>query len=121
MELSNLDSMIADYKLEFEDVHTIFNKAGFANYKFENEHEIYVQEVYVKPAFRGNKEAATLTDNCIIHAQELKGNAIKNVYTTVAIGGNTIDLSIRAITAYGFKILKADSKLIYFYKEITNE
>jgi len=118
MELSKLDAMYADYKLEFEDVHTVFSSTGFANYKFE-EDGIYVQEVYVKPAFRGNKEAARLTDLCI---QKASSQAeIKKIYTTIGIGGNTIDASIRAITAYGFKILKADSELIYFYKEITNE
>lgn len=123
MEQSNsLDSMYAAYKLEFENVHTVtIPHVGFANYKAEGENGIYVQEVYVVPGARGNKFAATLTDRCIEHAKERSESKINKVYTSVGIGGNTVDASLRAITEYGFKLLSSNSELIYFYKELNNE
>lgn len=122
MEQSNLDSMYAAYKKEFEDINTVFIKnVGFANWKWETD-GIYVQEVYVDPIARGAKYAAKLTDMCIENAQlQDRYVNVKKVYTTVAIGGKTIDASLRAITDYGFKVLKADHELIYFYKELNNE
>lgn len=115
-----LDSMYAAYRLEFEGVHTVhMPNIGFANWKPEAD-GIYVQEVYVIPAKRGYRYAAQLTSCCIEDAVQ-KNVPVKKVYTTLAIGGKTIDKSIRAITEYGFKILKADQELIYFYKEINNE
>ena len=122
MEQNNLDSMYAAYKLELEDVHTVtIPEIGFANYKFE-EDVIYVQEVYVVPFHRGTKSAAKLTDLCITHAKHNSDIKIKNIYTTIGVKGNdTINSSIRAITDYGFKILKTDNELIYFYKELNNE
>lgn len=122
----SLDQMYADYKLEFENVHTIIEPGiGFANFSIEEERQkdldIYVQEVYIRPSKRGNKFAAELTDYCIIEAELLTEKTVKTIYTTVAIGGNTTNLSLRAITAYGFKILKSNEKLIYFYKELNNE
>lgn len=120
MELSRLDSMYAAYKLEFENVHTVnIDDIGFANWK-EEEDGIYVQEVFVQPNMRGLKYAAKLTDRCIQNAIA-QGIEVKRVYTTVGIGGNTVDASLRAITEYGFKLLKADHELIYFYKELNNE
>ena len=121
-QVSNLDSMYAAYQLEFEDCYTIFEpNKGFANYKVEEHNisnlEIYVKEVYVKPEYRGQKLAASLTDKCIADAEKKYNRKVTKIYTTIGIGGNTVDLSIRSITNYGFKILKADEQLIYFYKE----
>jgi GNAT superfamily N-acetyltransferase len=120
-QVNNLDSLYALYREEFEDVYTVFiPNIGFANYKFEPD-GIYVQEVFVSRNMRGLKYAATLTSMCIEDAERRFNSNVKKVYTTLAIGGNTIDLSIRAITAYGFKILKADKTMIYFYKELNHE
>lgn len=120
MEPSKLDSLYADYKREFEGVHTVWMpEIGFANWKEESD-GIYVQEVYVSPSMRGLKLAAKLTTKCIKDAIS-HGIKVDKVYTTVAIGGATIDKSLRAITEYGFKVLKADHELIYFYKELNNE
>ena len=124
--VSKLDSMYAAYKLEFENVHTVYEPGrGFANFKLEKDNgsniEIYVQEVYVKPSKRGNRIAAELTDYCICDAEVFYDKPVSKVYTTVGIGGNTVDASLRAITEYGFKLLKSDNELIYFYKELTNE
>lgn len=127
MEQSNLDSMYAAYKKEFEEVHTVFIKdIGFANWKLEldQDHDIngvYVQEVFVQPNMRGLRYAAKLTDMCIIDCEEKSKMKLNKIFTTVAIGGKTVDLSLRAITGYGFKLLKSDEQLIYFYKELTNE
>lgn len=123
---TDLDSMYAAYREEFEDSRTVWiPNTGFANYKpeviTENSAEIYVQEVYVKPANRGVKFAAKLTNLCIEDASETFGVPITKVYTTVAIGGKTIDKSLRSITDYGFKVFKADHELIYFYKELKYE
>ena len=113
---SELDSMHAAYKLEFEDVRTVFiPNTGFANYKFEAD-GIYVQEVFVNKNVRGLRYAAKLTDLCLTEAEKQK--EIKTIYTSVAVKGNeTINSSMIAILRYGFKLLKSDSELIYFYKE----
>ena len=93
---------------------------GFANWKSE-ENGIYVQEVYVAPGHRGQRWAAKLTDRCLEDAQNRLGSKILTVYTSIGLGGNTIDMSIRAITEYGFKLLSATPEIIYFYKELKDE
>jgi GNAT superfamily N-acetyltransferase len=120
-QVNPLDSMYAAYKLEFENVHTVWEpNIGFANWK-EEQDGIYVQEVFVNKNVRGIRHAARLTDKCIQHAKETLKKPIYRVYTTVGIGGNTVDASLRAITEYGFKLLKSDHELIYFYKELNHE
>lgn len=122
MEQNKIDSMYAAYRLEIENVHTVFiDDIGFANYKFEENNSIYVQEVFVQSNIRGLKYAAKLTDMCIKDAEDNCDHKIKTIYTTVAPTGKAADKSLRAITDYGFKVLKTDNELIYFYKEINNE
>lgn len=121
-----LDSMYAAYYLEFEDAQTVtIPNTGFANYKLEAESDkniqIYVREVYVTPHNRGKKYAAKLTDLCIEHATNLYNKPVSTVYTSVGTSGNTTHLSLRAITEYGFKLLKSNESIIYFYKENTHE
>ena len=125
-QVSKLDSLYAAYKEEFENVYTVYEPGiGFANYKLEDELEdvvsIYVQEVYVRPEKRGKKYAAELTDYCIAEAELKYKKPVYRIYTTVGVGGNTTDVSLRAITEYGFKLFKADNELIYFYKELNHE
>ena len=120
------DSMYAEYKKEFENVETVFHKdVGFANYKLEHEHdktiEIYVQEVFVRSNMRGLRTAAKLTDMAIAHAEHNYKKPVKTVYTTVGVGGATVNSSLRAITEYGFKLIAATPELIYFKKEIDHE
>ena len=119
-QVNKIDSLYAAYKLEFENVFTVYEpEIGFANFKFEDENAIYVQEVYVTPEARGQRWAAQLTGKCIKEAKEINPN-INMIYTTVGVQGNTVNSSLRAITEYGFKLLKTDNELIYFYKEISS-
>ena len=126
-KITELDSLYAAYRLEFEESFTVYiPKTGFANYKFE-EDGIYVQEVFVTPSMRGLKLAAKLTNMCLEDAIQRcdkynKSQILNKIYTTVAVdGAETINSSMKAILNYGFKLLKSNSELIYFYKEISNE
>jgi len=125
-QVDDLDSMYAAYTLEFENVQTIYrSEIGFANFsletKRENSVDIYIQEVYVVPEKRGNKYATSLTNDCIKNARKLYKKPVKTIYTSVGVDGETVNQSLRAITAFGFKLLKSEEKIIYFYKELTNE
>ena len=121
MEQNNLDSLYAAYKLEFENVHTVIEpQVGFANYKLEDKNSIYVQEVYVVPEFRGNRWAAKLTTKCIEDAERKYNIKLNKIYTTIGVGGKTVDSSLQAITEYGFKLLSSSPNLIVFSKELIN-
>lgn len=114
--------MYAAYKEEFEGVYTVIETGiGFANFSIEEDGNVYVQEVYVKPSKRGKKWASVLTEYCIIEAELITNKPINRVYTSVGLKGKTIDKSLRAITDFGFKVLKANEEIIYFYKDLDNE
>lgn len=118
-------SMYARYKLELENVYTIETDYGFCNYKVESINEasveIYLQEVYVLPECRGNRKASVFADLSIKDAENRFKVPVSTIYTTVAVAGNNVEKSLRAITDYGFKLCAANTELIYFKKGILHE
>ena len=121
--MGHLDSMYAQYKEEYENVFTVMEpEVGFANYKLEKEHEdsveIYIQEIFVMKNVRGLKQAAKIADKTIKEAEKKFNKRVSMLYGSVGVGSKTSNMSIRAMTAYGFNLLSANEQLIYFYKEL---
>lgn len=118
----HLDSMYARYKEEYENVFTVSNEYGFANYSIEEKDDdfckIYIQEIYVSPNVRGIKKAHDLADLCIVDA-ELKTNCIVNtLFGSVSFKSKDPIPSMKTILSYGYKLYKIEGEIIYFYKEI---
>jgi hypothetical protein len=115
-------SLYALYKKEIENVETIEEDYGFANYSIEyteNKVIVYVQEIYICHSSRGLKRSAEFVNKCIKKALSDK-HKVTHVMTTVAVNGNNIEPSLKAILNYGFKLDSATSTLLYFSKELLN-
>ena len=117
-----MKSLYALYRKETENVETIEEDHGFANYSIEyadNKVIVYVQEVYICHSSRGLKRSAEFVNKCIKQALE-DNHKVTHVMTTVAVQGNNIEPSMKAILNYGFKLDSATPTLLYFSKELIN-
>lgn len=106
--------MFADYIKERGGKDCIYSDKGFATYSF-NESSCYIEEIYVTPEFRKSGEASHLTDEIAKEAQERGYNILTGSICPTANGSTE---SLKALLAYGFKLVSSTNNFIILSKEI---
>ena len=109
-----MPSLYAQYILEREGKHILETERGFATYSILGA-EVYVQDIYIKPEHRKSGEAAAMTDCIAIIAKE-KGCKVMTGTVCPSTNGSTD--SLKALLAYGFRLMKASQDFIVLIKEI---
>lgn len=109
-----MPSLYAQYVLEREGFQTVETSKGFATYKIEGQ-ECYIRDIYVTPDARKDNIASLMADKITLIA---KDKGCRYLAGTVAPNAKGATDSISVLIAYGFKLLKSDTNLIYFFKEI---
>ncbi len=107
-------SLYAAYIKEREDRECIESEDGFISFKYFGS-ECYIQELYVVPEKRKSSIASCMADQVTELAKE-KGCKILSGSVCPSAKGSTD--SVKVLLAYGFKIMKSESDLIWFAKEI---
>jgi hypothetical protein len=107
-------SYFADYKLEREGKKTIETEEGFAIYMIENK-QCYIEDIFVAKEYR-MLGAATKIANLVENEAKLLGCTELLGSVVPATKGSTE--SLKALLAYGFRLLSAKENFIWFLKEI---
>lgn len=108
-------SLYAEYLRERTDDDIVENEKGFATYRFLNEQQIYIVDLYVKPEFRKMGVASSLADE-IIEIGKAKGCV--QVLGTVVPATKNSTKSLQVLFAYGMTLMSASQDLIIVKKDI---
>lgn len=113
-----MQSLYSKYKEELENSYiSHVEGVGFASWSRYEDSGVYVQEVYVSPDKRGNGHCFDIIKQCIRDARKKDIN-VREVFTSVDVTINTINLSLKVITKLGFDYYGSDGNTLYFIKEI---
>lgn len=109
-------SLWSEYREERGEAFFIEEENGFASYSIEaNGEECYLQDIYVRPAFRKTGLATELADKVCSIGKE-KG--CKVLTGSVVVGSKDDTVSMKVFLAYGMKLLLVRDNIIYVYKEL---
>jgi hypothetical protein len=107
--------MYADYLKEHRGDHLIENEFGFAVYRFLNETQVYIVDIYVVPEQRKSHEASTIADAIVVVA---KARGCSELLGTVVPSANKSTESLKVLLGYGMRLKSASDDLIIFSKGI---
>ena len=108
-------SLYAEYIKEREGMEIIeIPDMGFASYLIKNQ-ECYMRDVYIIPSLRRTGLGGKMADKIENIA---KARGCKIFTTTASIHANNVSNSIQFILSLGFKLVKTESTLLWFVKEL---
>lgn len=107
-------SLYAEYVKEREGKSVIEHEHGFATY-YPHNGFMYIEDIYVIPTHRKTDVASQLADQIATQAKEAGYNKLLGSVSTLA---NNPTVSVKVLLSYGFKVLGAETNMIWFSKEI---
>jgi predicted GNAT family acetyltransferase len=108
-------SLHAQYLTERTDDLIIECEHGFVTYRYLNEAQVYIIDIYVTPEKRKSGLASELADQV---AAEAKGKGRKELLGTVVPSTKNSTISLKVLLGYGMTLQSASNDLIVFKKEI---
>lgn len=106
--------LYADYIKERENKEIVYNEFGFATYRILGD-ECYIQDIFIKKENRKEGHAKNLADK-IAEIASLHGCKYLTGSTVPSMNGSTD--SLKAMLAYGFKLLSSEKDFIVLIKEL---
>lgn len=107
-------SMYADYVNERGVKRIEETQNGFATYLITGQ-ECYIEDIYVRPEARKSHVASALADSI---AEKAKLQGCRYLTGSVVPTANGSTDSCIVLLSYGFKLLRSESNVIWFVKEI---
>lgn len=109
-------SLYGQYIQERENKGIVESEHGFATYKlFPDLQECYIEDIYVVPEQRKSDLATDMADEI---SNVAKSKGYKFLTGSVVPSNNNSTASLKVLLAYGFKLLRSETNLIYFIKEL---
>lgn len=110
-------SLYAQYLTERTEDHILEDKFGFATYRFLNENQVYIIDLYVVPNFRNRNIAANYADQICKIAKETHP-CMNTLIGTVNPSAKGATESVKVLLAYGMVVDSSSNNVIVFRKEI---
>lgn len=107
-----MSSLYGQYILEREGKLIVEDADGFASFAIFNE-DCYLENIYVVPEKRRSGHASILADRV---SEIAKNKGCKRLIGSVRPSANGSTESMKALLAYGFKLLSASQDAIFFEK-----
>lgn len=107
-------SLYAEYIKELSGKHIIESEKGFCSYSI-TEDKCYLEEIYVRPEFRGQNISNKMCNEIINIAKEL---GCKKFFGTVIPSANNSTISLKMLISNGFKLENSFNNLIVFVKDL---
>ena len=107
--------MYEEYVLERNGDLILIEETGFAIYRYINENQVYIVDIYVKPEHRKTGLASEMADKI---AREAKRRGRNEMLGTVVPSAKGSHRSLLVLLAYGMTLLSASADLIVLRKEI---
>jgi GNAT superfamily N-acetyltransferase len=108
-------SLYSEYLLERTNDHIIEADQGFVTYRYLNEKQVYIIDIYVKPEFRRKRCGSALADKVV---EEAKTKSCTELIGTIIPGLKGSDASLKALQAYGMALHSANNNIIILKKDI---
>ncbi len=108
-------SLYAKYIMERTEDYIFETEYGFATYRYLNDKQVYIIDIFVDRDARKNGLAAKLADQ-ICAAAKIVG--IKELIGTVNLNCKNANDSIRVLLAYGMTAFSSYDNMIVFKKDI---
>lgn len=107
-------SLFAEYIKELKGKSIIEDEKGFATY-FAIPGGMYIEDIYVKQAYRKDGIASYYADEIVKEAKKL---GLNKLYGSVNPSNNNSTISMKVLLSYGFKIDSSANDAIVLSKEI---
>jgi ribosomal protein S18 acetylase RimI-like enzyme len=109
-------SLYAQYLMERENKRIVETELGFATFYFLPEKDAcYIEDIYVRPEYRKNGEAAKMADEIAAIARD-KG--CKYLLGSVSPSATNSTASLQVLIAYGFRLDVASPNFIVMKKDL---
>lgn len=108
-------SLYSEYLLEHSGDEIIETEAGFATYRFLNEEQVYIVDIYVRPYARKSRAASSMADTIVEIAK--KRGCKELIGTVVPVAKNSTE-SLKVLLGYGMKLSGIDGNMVVFKKGI---
>lgn len=110
-----MKSLYARYLNERAGDQIIEKEGGFVTYRYLNESQVYIIDIFVLPDERQKGYASKLADEV---AAEAKAKGCKEMLGTVVPQAKNSTVSLKVLLGYGMSLDKAANDLIILKKEI---
>jgi hypothetical protein len=108
-------SLYADYIKEHRNDECIESDKGFCTYRYINDKQVYIVDVYIAPEHRKSKEAYKMAD---IIVEEAKQKGCTQLLGTVIPSAKNSTTSLKFLLGYGMSLDSSANDLIVFKKDI---
>lgn len=108
-------SLYADYIKEHRNDQCIESDKGFCTYRYINDKQVYIVDIYVAPAYRNSKEASNMADLVV---KEAKDKGCTQLLGTVVPSANNSTGSLKFLLGYGMSLDSSTDNLIVFKMEL---
>jgi len=107
-------SLYAEYRKERGEAEIIEKENGFASYSIGGD-ECYIQDIYVRKAFRKTNLATQMANEI---AEIAKQKHCKYLIGSVVSGTESDTRSLQVLLAYGMKLHGVSGNIIYMVKDL---
>lgn len=111
----NVVSLYAEYIKERTNDKILELDVGFATYRYLNQSQVYIVDIYVKEEHRKVGFAASIADRI---AKEAKQNGCTEMIGTVVPSTKNATASISILIAYGMSLISSSNDLIVLKKDL---
>ncbi len=108
-------SLYADYLKEHSGDNIVEYPNGFATYRFLNDRQCYLVDIYVAPDWRKKRYASEMANEICAKA---KSKGCEELLGSVSIIAKDPTASMKVLLAYGMTFSHVDGNLIIFKKDI---
>ena len=108
-----MKSLYAQYLTERTDDKIIEIESGFITYRYLNNDQVYIIDLFILPQYRKAGWASTLGDRV---CEEAKEKGCKEVLGTVNLSTKGANASILTLIAYGMVVSSCSDNIIIFKK-----
>lgn len=105
--------MRAEFIKEHRGDETIETETGYAEFRFLNENQVYIVDIYVKPQFRQKGTAGVIADQVVALAKQ---RGCTELIGSVDLSANNTGDSMRTLLGYGME--PTGTGLIIFKKDL---
>ena len=110
-----MGSLYSEYLQERTNDHIFEDKHGFITWRFINDQQVYIVDIYVKKEFRKDGIASNYADYVCSVAKKAGYSELLGTVVPSTKGSND---SLRVLWDYGMKLHSADKDLIIMKKDI---
>ncbi len=113
-----MKSLYGQYLAEREGKEIIESEYGFATYKFFDNGECYLQDIFIVPSVRKSGLATEMANKVVAEAKE---RSCHTLIGSVCVDDKNATRNISVFLAYGMQIHKIIGNMIFLNKNISGD